>query len=183
MMPTLFYVIGPSGAGKDSLLGHCRAALPAGAPLVFAHRYITRPVDAGGENHVALTLAEFATRQAHGAFCLEWDGNGLRYGIGTEVRHWLAAGLSVVVNGSRGYLDQACVAFPDLVPVLITVQPEILRGRLEGRGRETAEDIDRRLTRAAAFTVDHPRLIRIDNSGPLEHGAAALLAVLQGQSG
>lgn len=182
-MPTLFYVIGPSGAGKDSLLGHCRAALPDGAPLVFAHRYITRPVEAGGENHVALTPAEFATRQAHGAFCLHWDGNGLRYGIGTEVRDWLAAGLSVVVNGSRGYLDQASARFPDLVPVLITVQPEILRGRLEGRGRETAEEIERRLTRAAAFTVTHPRLIRIDNSGPLDQGAAALLAVLQGQSG
>lgn len=177
-MPTLFYIIGPSGAGKDSLIDRCRAALPPATPLVFAHRYITRPVDAGGENHIALTTAEFATRQAHGAFCLHWDGNGLHYGIGTEVRSWLANGLSVVVNGSRGHLDQAAALFPDLRPVLITVTPEVLRGRLENRGRETADEIERRLARAAAFSVDHPRLIRIDNSGPLDQGAAALRAVL-----
>ena len=38
----LIYVMGPSGAGKDSLLGYARERL-AEQPLVFAHRYITRP--------------------------------------------------------------------------------------------------------------------------------------------
>ena len=64
----LVYVMGPSGAGKDSVMGRARALLPADAPVVFAHRYITRPAETGGENHVALSAAEFALRRTHGLF-------------------------------------------------------------------------------------------------------------------
>lgn len=92
--------MGPSGAGKDSLLGYARERL-AGQPLVFAHRHITRPATAGSENHVALSEAEFALREAHGRFAPSWRRNGLAYGLGCEVTDWLAAGLVVVVNGSR----------------------------------------------------------------------------------
>lgn len=177
-MSALFYLMGPSGAGKDSLIARCRETLPHRAPIVFAHRYITRPVDAGGENHIALTPQEFSLREDHNVFCLKWDSHGLRYGIGTEVRDWLAAGLSVVVNGSRAYLDQATACFPALIPVQITVRTDVLRERLERRGRETADEIEGRLKRAEAFTVSHPRLISIDNSGPLDHGTAALMTAL-----
>lgn len=59
----LFYVVGASGVGKDTLIRHARDALrPNAHHIVFAHRYITRPVDAGGENPIALTQAEFALR-------------------------------------------------------------------------------------------------------------------------
>ena len=68
MEGSLVYVMGPSGAGKDSVLGRARSLLPPAAPVVFAHRYITRPAEAGGENHVALTRDEFATRRACGLF-------------------------------------------------------------------------------------------------------------------
>ena len=48
MTARLFYLVGASGSGKDSLLGYARGKL-AGAPdVLFAHRYITRPADAGG---------------------------------------------------------------------------------------------------------------------------------------
>ena len=66
MEGSLVYVMGPSGAGKDSVLGRARVLLPPKAPVVFAHRYITRPADIGGENHVAVTRAEFAMRRAYG---------------------------------------------------------------------------------------------------------------------
>ena len=72
-MGTLFYVVGASGAGKDSLLAYARAALGGGAPVFFAHRYITRPAEAGGENHVALSKAEFAQMQALDLFALSWE--------------------------------------------------------------------------------------------------------------
>jgi ribose 1,5-bisphosphokinase len=61
----LIYVMGPSGAGKDSLLGFVRERI--GAQVMFAHRYITRPVS-DGENHVALSREEFAARLASGVF-------------------------------------------------------------------------------------------------------------------
>lgn len=175
----LFYVMGPSGAGKDTLIAHARARLPADAPVVFAHRYITRPADAGGENHVALSPAEFALREAHGCFCMAWGSHGHRYGIGIEVLAWRERGLSVVVNGSRGWLAEAAARFPDIVPVAITVDPGALRRRLEQRGRETAAEIEERLARAAAFRVDHPRLVSLDNSGPVEAAGEALAALLR----
>jgi ribose 1,5-bisphosphokinase PhnN len=56
----LIYVMGPSGAGKDSLLGFARDRLKA-EPILFAHRYITRP-SGNGEAHVELTVEEFEVR-------------------------------------------------------------------------------------------------------------------------
>ena len=80
--PKLFWVAGPSGAGKDSIMAWARERLPAGAPVVFAHRYITRSARAGGENHIELGEAEFALRLAHGLFAAHWEAHGFRYGIG-----------------------------------------------------------------------------------------------------
>ncbi|GAA0592749.1 phosphonate metabolism protein/1,5-bisphosphokinase (PRPP-forming) PhnN [Caenispirillum bisanense] len=175
----LVYILGPSGAGKDTLIDLARAALDGGAPVVFAHRYITRPANAGGEAHVALTAAEFDLRARHGLFALTWDSHGLRYGIGREIDLWLDAGLTVVVNGSRGHLPQAAERYPDMVPVVIRVGLDELRRRLIARGRETPEQILERLARAAAFQVEHPALVTLDNSGPAVEGGRALEAVLR----
>lgn len=68
-------MVGPSGAGKDSVLGYLREQLPAGRPVIFAHRYITRPADAGVENHVALSPAEFRLRREAGLLCFSWDSH------------------------------------------------------------------------------------------------------------
>ncbi|HKQ31163.1 MAG TPA: DUF1045 domain-containing protein, partial [Burkholderiales bacterium] len=74
----LFYVVGPSGAGKDSLLHYVKERLGDHRSIAFAHRYITRAADAGGENHVALDEAEFARRESAGAFAMHWDSHGHR---------------------------------------------------------------------------------------------------------
>jgi ribose 1,5-bisphosphokinase len=175
----LVYVMGPSGAGKDTLLGHARAQLEGG-PFLFAHRYITRPADAGGENHVALSPAEFAWRDAQGLFALAWHSHALSYGIGREIDAWLAGGATVVVNGSRAHCAQACAAYPDSWAVLIEASPEVLAERLAARGREGAEQVRARLARQPAFALPPGvRLARIDNSGALADGVAALVALLR----
>ena len=93
---SLLYVMGPSGAGKDSVLGRARALLPSDAPVVFAHRYITRPADTGGENHVAVTRAEFAMRRDHGLFAYHWGAHGNDYGVGREIHDLILT----VANGA-----------------------------------------------------------------------------------
>jgi ribose 1,5-bisphosphokinase len=178
-MGCLLYVVGPSGAGKDSVINYARQQCPEEWPVLFAHRYITRPVDAEGENHIALSRSEFRKRRDLGLFCLHWESHDNAYGLGLEVESWLERGLVVVMNGSRGYLDTALLRFPALTPVVIGVDAAILRRRLESRGRETAEAIGRRLERAGRFTVKHPESVRIDNSGPLDQAGRRLLALIR----
>jgi ribose 1,5-bisphosphokinase len=106
--------MGPSGAGKDSVMNRGRALLPATAPVFFAHRYITRPADIGGENHIALTEAEFRLRRDHGLFAFDWEAHGNRYAIGSEIQTWRTAGLTVVVSGPRrGLYGGRCAAGDD----------------------------------------------------------------------
>jgi ribose 1,5-bisphosphokinase len=147
MNAPLVYVMGPSGAGKDSVLDRARSMLSVEAPVAFAHRYITRPADIGGENHVALSRAEFALRRAHGLFAFHWHAHGNDYGIGREIDAWRAAGLTVVVSGSREHYEKVAGSDPELHPVLITAALDKLRARLSARGRETAAAAASRLER------------------------------------
>ena len=179
-MGTLFYVVGASGVGKDSLLAYARQHAKGRFPLLFAHRYITRPAEAGGENHVAVTQGEFIRMRGLGLFALDWGSHGHRYGIGIEIGRWLESGANVVMNGSRGYLPEASRRYPGLCVVLIEAAPEVLRARLEARGRESDDEIAERLKRATEFVVDHPNLVRIRNDGELAEAGSQLLQVLCG---
>ncbi|MBP0595519.1 phosphonate metabolism protein/1,5-bisphosphokinase (PRPP-forming) PhnN [Paraburkholderia sp. LEh10] len=178
MTGRLIYLIGPSGAGKDSLLHFAREHV-AGTLVLFAHRYITRETG-HNENHIALTREEFAARSAQGLFALEWSSHELHYGIGIEIDAWLARGCTVVVNGSRAYLERALKHYPHLEVVHIHAAPHILAARLSARGRETQEQVAARLARQAPFTLpDGAHLTHIDNSGSLEQAGEAFVDVLK----
>lgn len=131
----LVYVMGASGSGKDSLLQALRPRL-RGVPVAFARRYITRPLSAKGERHIAVSPERFEAMAASGEFVMDWRSHGLRYGIGKGVETTLAHGGVVLMNGSREYLPEALRRFPDLVPVLVEVDASVLRARLLARGRE-----------------------------------------------
>lgn len=179
MSTPLVYVIGPSGVGKDSIMALARAACDPHV-VAFAHRYITRPPQPGDENHIALSDAEFAARLRAGWFALAWRSHGLGYGIGREIDLWRASGTLVVMNGSRAYLDEAAARYPDLVPVLVTADPAVLRARLQARRRESAADIDARLRAAETPQVRHPSLRTIDNSSTLAASGEAFIRLLAG---
>jgi ribose 1,5-bisphosphokinase len=172
-----FYILGPSGAGKDSVIAWARAASDPGC-IAFAHRYITRPAVADAENYVALTSAEFAARRQAGWFALDWESHGLSYGIGREIDRWRADGIAVVINGSRAYLAEAIARYPEIRPVLITAPEAIRRARLQKRNREAGPALAERLEERAE--VVHPRLVTIENRGALAEAGEALVAVLRG---
>jgi len=177
----LVYVVGASGAGKDSLINHARAGL-VGRPVVFARRHITRDSDAGGEDHHALSRDEFEARSARGVYALHWRSHGHCYGVGAEIDHWLAQGLTVVVNGSREYLGRAREIYPDLTLVWISASDETLRARLAGRGREDDAAIEHRLRRATHYAPPADAIL-ISNDGALETAGERLVQVLSGLSG
>ncbi|AXC48683.1 phosphonate metabolism protein/1,5-bisphosphokinase (PRPP-forming) PhnN [Paracoccus suum] len=170
-----FALVGPSGAGKDTLLAVAKAARP---DLLLARRVITRPSEAGGEDFEGVSNAEFDARRPE--FALTWAAHGLRYAIPASLRAAQCAGRTVIFNGSRGMLAEAARAFAPLSVIALEAAPEVLAARLAARGREDAADIRARLARADLSLPELPGVPvhRIDNSGDLGAAVAALLAVL-----
>ncbi|WP_370298346.1 phosphonate metabolism protein/1,5-bisphosphokinase (PRPP-forming) PhnN [Pontibacterium sp.] len=176
----LLYLVGASGSGKDSLLEGCRKRLQPHLGCFVAHRYITRAANVGGENHIHLSPEEFDMRANMGMFAMQWYSHGYSYGIGSEVDDWLSKGVNVVINGSREYLQIAMASYPNLIPVLVEVDPDSLYERLTQRGRESEEEIRRRLQRHQQIVDSMPDSIqRIDNNGDLEHGINELLKLIE----
>lgn len=172
---TLHLVVGPSGAGKDTLLA---AAMVARPDILFPRRTITRPAEAGGEPHVPATEAEFAAMEAAGAFALSWRAHGLAYGIPMAAADALAAGRHVAVNVSRTVIGKARDRLAPVRVLMVTASPDVLARRLAARGREDAADIAARLAKAGDGRPDWPETRLIVNDGALADGQAALLEAL-----
>ena len=170
----LFLVVGPSGAGKDTLLCGAIAADPA---LHWARRVITRPETAGAEPFEGVTESEFSTRLARGDFALHWDAHGLRYGVPHSE---LPQDRAVLLNGSRAAIAQALAAFPTLRVILITAPIPVLADRLLARGRETRAQIEARLSRATEPMPEGVPGIEICNDLAAEIGVTRLLQALRG---
>ncbi len=172
-------VVGPSGAGKDTLMS-CAAGHPAlDGRILFARRVVTRAAQADAEDHDSLDEAGFARAEAEGAFALVWAAHGLRYGLPRALREALVEGRTVVANLSRRSLAEAAAAFGPLHVVELTASPEILLARLVARGREDEATIRDRLARQAPFALPpgaHHRVI--DNSGPVADATEALVGYL-----
>ena len=132
---TMIVVVGPSGAGKDTLMDYAATELSGRPGFHFTRRVITRSGDAGGENHDAVSMQEFNRLQDEGAFAVSWQAHGLKYGIPAAVYRQLEAGDVVIANGSRSALPEFSSAFSRLRVVNIVARPEVLARRLEQRGR------------------------------------------------
>jgi len=171
---TLFAVVGRSGAGKDSVMNHARAALTGEDRVLFVRRVISRPVDSQGEDHEPVTEDQFRRRLAQGAFCAEWQAHGLYYGIPLAVLDHVETGGIAIVNGSRQALDRLFDRFPHVQVIEIVADPDVIASRLAARGRETADQIAGRLRRSVPAYRGAEAAVAIDNSGPLAIAGDAL---------
>jgi ribose 1,5-bisphosphokinase len=173
---TLILVVGPSGVGKDSIIAGAAALLSGEPRILFARRLITRPAQAGGEDHIAVSPAEFARRRNAGELMLHWSAHGLDYGLPGELATALKTQRSVVANVSRGVVAEARQRFAPAAVIAITASPITLAARIAARGRESADDISSRLRRFGA-PVDAD--VTIDNDGPLKAAVERFVAVLR----
>ncbi len=169
----IFAIVGPSGAGKDTLIAGAMRARP---DLRLVRRVITRPSDAGGEDFDGVTEAEFAARMTRGDFAVDWQAHGLSYGI---PRDQLAAPGDILFNGSRAALPVSARILPGLRTILVTAPATLLAARLAARGREAGDDITQRLSRASFALPAGITAITVMNDGTTEQGIARLLAALQ----
>lgn len=168
-------VVGPSGAGKDTLMDLARQALAGDGRFVFARRFITRE-PAPGEDHEPISEAAFDEGERTGAFAISWRAHGLGYGVPASVDREAAAGRVVIANLSRTAVPLARARF-DARVVLVTAPPDVLAERIARRGREGAAEALARLCRQVETPQDCD--LAIDNVGTPEATAGRLTAFLK----
>ena len=177
----LVLVVGPSGAGKDTLIRAARAQFGPADDVLFVRRAITRPEDLDGEDHQPMTPAEFDAAERAGLFAVHWHAHGLRYAIPATVDAHVGSGRVAVANGSRAALPLFVARYLNLVVVRVTARPDVLAARLAARRRESEPAILERLRRAGdAGLADLPAgAVTIDNSGEPDAAAALLLVEIR----
>ena len=167
----LIVVVGPSGAGKDSVLRAWCQALGAAAP-VFAQRVITRAPD-DTEAHEAVTGGDFTGLRSRGLLATWWQAHGLDYGVRWQQLEPLAHGRWVVLNGSRAHLPALRRQAPGLRVVEVSAPAPVLAQRLAARAREDALARDGRLARSIETPTDAD--LTVVNDGALQQSVAPLL--------
>ncbi|CTQ69607.1 Ribose 1,5-bisphosphate phosphokinase PhnN [Roseibium alexandrii] len=174
----MILVVGPSGAGKDTLMAALKDRVKDNDSVVFARRAVTRDADASSEDHDTLSRSDFETLVSAGNVALSWEAHGLGYVVPQSYDRAIRDGKTVIANGSRKVLKEASEKYETAIVLLITAPVEILAERLAARGRETGEDIEARLKRADLEPDNVDNLVRIENTGTPEEGVADMLRAL-----
>lgn len=174
-------VVGPSGAGKDTLLRLARERLAGEARVVFARRLVTRPAGPDEDNDEVAWPDFEAGEATPGAFALSWRAHGLGYAVPASALGDARAGRVVVCNASRRAVAGARARLPGAVSVVeVTAPPGVLAARIAARGRETEAEALARLSRAVPPVGADAVVV---NDGPPERGAGALVAHLLARAG
>jgi len=164
-------VCGASGAGKDSVIAWAAQHLAQRSDIIFARRMVTRAPHPGSD-HDAVTLPRFQALMASNQLTWRWEAHGYHYGIEARYAHDVAAGRTVVVNGSREHVA-TLEPHPRVRVVQIVADATQLATRMAQRGRDAPHDVARRLARNARFP--DPRADRtILNQGELSHAGREL---------
>ncbi len=153
---------GPSGAGKTTVMREVLRRAPV--PLVVSVSATTRPPRPGevdGKDYHFLTNDEFHLRRQRGDFleCFPVFHQGCWYGtLFSEVTAGFQAGkwvlLEIDVQGALAVMDRFAQA------ISIFIRPsslEELKRRLCGRGTDSEQAIQRRLSRAEEELAFAPR--------------------------
>lgn len=175
----LVLVVGPSGAGKDTLLRLAQAACADDHDIVFPRRIVTRASSAD-EDNIALTPDEFARAREHGDFAMHWDAHGHSYALPLEINDDIRAGRAVVANVSRTVIAALRQSYANVVVVAITAPPDVLAQRLAARARHSDGNITDRLARSvdgASANAD----VTILNAGSADYHSRHLLRVIRNE--
>ncbi len=172
---TLFLIVGPSGAGKDSLLRGAQETLAGDDDYVFARRVITRETDPEREDHDSLTKKEFAQAAKKKAFMAAWNAYDTDYGIPVGYAKELEQGRHVVANVSREAVGEIAAHYRPVCVIQVTAPADILEKRLAARGDE--KDAARRLSRTARLP-DHISVVHLLNAGSPEKGVDRMVRLL-----
>ncbi len=153
---SILIVVAPSGAGKTSLVHDLLSQRPT---LQHSISCTTRPAREGerhGVDYFFIDRDAFLARRESGDF-LEWaEVHGNLYGTS---RAWIdgqiASGSDIILEIDWQGARQVASIYPDAISIFIAPPSfEVLKQRLEGRGKDSAAVIERRLA-AARSELEH----------------------------
>jgi ribose 1,5-bisphosphokinase len=174
----LVLVVGPSGAGKDTLLALARAACADRRGIVFPRRVVTREASSS-EDNAQVSLEDFRQALARGDFAVHWEAHGHCYALPRAINDDIHAGRTVVANVSRTVMEAMRRAYADVTAVEVTAPSDGLAGRLAARARSSDGQLADRLRRVVDSVGAVPDII-INNIGSAEHHARELVGIIRG---
>jgi len=176
----LLVVSGPSGAGKGAIVSRLLEQEPHVWRSISATTRPRRDGEIDGFDYRFLSREEFEALRGGGGFLESFEVFGNLYGTPRgPVDEHLAAGEDVLLE-----IDvQGAMAVRAIHPaaVLVFIRPpsrEIQRQRLERRGLDGAETIERRLARARAEEGLAPAFDEIVVNDDLEQAVRDVAAIL-----
>jgi ribose 1,5-bisphosphokinase len=175
----LVLVVGPSGAGKDTLLGLARAACADDVNIVFPRRAITREASASEEND-EVSIGTFQEALTRGEYAMHWEAHGHRYALSRRIDDEIRAGRTIVANVSRTVIGAMRRAYADVVVVLITAPPNVLAERIAMRARSSDGTVENRLRRTVEDASAAPD-VTIVNTGSADYHSRQLVRVIKGE--
>jgi len=175
----LVLVVGPSGAGKDTLLGLAKAACADDGNIVFPRRVITREASASEENEEVST-GTFQEALARGDYAMHWEAHGHCYALPRTIDDEIRIGRTIVANVSRTVIGAMRSAYADVVVVSITAPPNVLAERVAMRARTSDGMVENRLRRTVTDASAVPD-VTIVNVGSAEYHARQLVRVIKGE--
>lgn len=187
-------IVGPSGAGKDTVINVVHEVLANNEDFLFIRRIITRQSGIarqnrqdenskklGNEDNIEVSVAQFLKLLDQGAFSMHWFAHGIYYGLPADIENDVKQGKIVIANISRNSLGIAKKLFDHVLVVEINAPAQILKERLINRKRESKSDIAERLERANVpiQLPDGAEYCYIDNSGDVKIAVGKLLLILE----
>lgn len=168
-MKKIVLIVGASGVGKDTLLRNIKDKVKAN----FLKRYITREPDNNESNYYIDEDAFLALKEKN-YFISSWKAHGNHYGIAKE---HIKEGLSII-SISRGAVEDFEKVFDEVITINITLPKELMIRRLHDRGRESIDEILKRVERASK-EVEATNLIEFDNSDTLENSSKKFIQLIK----
>ena len=190
-------IVGPSGAGKDTIMNAVHEVLKNNPEFLFVRRIITRKAginsfndhdetsqNIGNEDNIGVSLEKFFELSQKASFSLQWFAHGIHYALPIGIVDEVHKGKIVIANVSRAKLGHAKELFGKVYVIEINAPIGILKERLLGRKREKITDIAERLKRAN-IPIQLPegsKYCYIDNSGNVKSAVDKMLSILQSLS-
>lgn len=174
----LVLVVGPSGAGKDTLLGLARTACADDPTIVFVRRVVTRE-SSDAEDNEQISAEGFREAQARGAFAVHWEAHGHAYGLPRSIEDDIRAGRTVVANVSRTVIPALRHCYVNVMVVSITAPADVLAERLAMRKRGSDGNIAQRLARTVEDAEPDATIVNVSSA---EYHARQLLRTISGST-